>query len=96
MAEIVHPAGKLSALPASATFPSGHAASAFAFAHTVDRTMPGLALSLDLLAGAVAYSRVHTGVHYPGDVVVGSILGAEMAAMVTGALERERTRHSRR
>jgi undecaprenyl-diphosphatase len=30
----------------------------------------------------VAYSRVHTGVHYPGDVVVGSILGASTAAMV--------------
>ncbi|GAA2760855.1 phosphatase PAP2 family protein [Actinopolymorpha rutila] len=83
-------------MPTSATFPSGHAASAFAFAHTVGRTIPGLALPLGLLAGAVAYSRVHTGVHYPGDVVVGSIVGAGTAAMVTGALERERTRHGRR
>ncbi len=28
------------------------------------------------MAAAVAYSRVHTGVHYPGDVVVGSLVGA--------------------
>ena len=30
----------------------------------------------------VAYSRVHTGVHYPGDVVVGSVLGAGLAQVV--------------
>ena len=41
-----------------------------------------------LLAGAVAYSRVHTGVHYPGDVVIGSIVGAGTAAMVTAACDR--------
>jgi membrane-associated phospholipid phosphatase len=34
------------------------------------------------LAAAVAYSRVHTGVHYPGDVVIGSVTGAGTAAMV--------------
>ena len=28
------------------------------------------------MATAVAYSRVHTGVHYPGDVVIGALLGA--------------------
>ena len=27
------------------------------------------------LATVVAYSRVHSGVHYPGDVVVGSLVG---------------------
>ncbi|HEV8165001.1 MAG TPA: phosphatase PAP2 family protein, partial [Actinomycetota bacterium] len=36
----------------------------------------------------VAYSRVHTGVHYPGDVVLGSILGAATAAMVAAAFDR--------
>src|SRR5690348_14186546 len=43
--------------------PSGHAASAFAFAYTVSRHYPLLAVPLRLLAGAVAFSRVHTGVH---------------------------------
>jgi membrane-associated phospholipid phosphatase len=75
-------------MPESASFPSGHAASAFAFAYTVGRHLPGLGLPIRLLAGGVAYSRVHTGVHYPGDVVIGSILGAATAATVAAACDR--------
>jgi membrane-associated phospholipid phosphatase len=75
-------------MPASASFPSGHAASAFAFAHAVGRHLPALAVPTRLLAAAVAYSRVHTGVHYPGDVVVGSVAGAGTAAMVAAAADR--------
>lgn len=70
-------------MPRSTSFPSGHAASAFAFAYAVSRDLPRLAVPVGLLAGAVAHSRVHTGVHYPSDVVIGSILGAGTAAMVT-------------
>jgi membrane-associated phospholipid phosphatase len=54
----------------------------------VGRHLPGLAAPLRLLASGVAYSRVHTGVHYPGDVVAGSILGAGGAAMVAAAFDR--------
>jgi len=75
-------------MPASASFPSGHAASAFAFAYAVGRHLPVLALPVRLLAAAVAYSRVHTGVHYPGDVVVGSVAGAGTAAMVAAVADR--------
>jgi membrane-associated phospholipid phosphatase len=75
-------------MPESTSFPSGHAASAFAFAYGVGRHLPGLAVPIRLLAGGVAYSRVHTGVHYPGDVVAGSILGGGTAAMVAAALDR--------
>jgi membrane-associated phospholipid phosphatase len=75
-------------MPESASFPSGHAASAFAFAYAVGRHLPGLAVPIRLLAGAVAYSRVHTGVHYPGDVVIGSIVGAGTAATVAAACDR--------
>jgi undecaprenyl-diphosphatase len=75
-------------MPGSASFPSGHAASAFAFAYAVGRHLPGLGLPIRLLAGGVAYSRVHTGVHYPGDVVIGSILGAATAATVAAACDR--------
>ena len=63
-------------MPGSTSFPSGHSASAFAFAAAVGRDMPALALGLSLLAAAVAYSRVHTGVHYPGDTIVGAVIGA--------------------
>jgi membrane-associated phospholipid phosphatase len=73
------------AMPGSTSFPSGHAASAFAFAYAVSRDLPPAAVPVGLLAGAVAHSRVHTGVHYPSDVVIGSILGAGTAAMVTAA-----------
>jgi membrane-associated phospholipid phosphatase len=75
-------------MPASTSFPSGHAASAFAFAYAVGRRLPVLSVPVGLLAGAVAVSRVHTGVHYPSDVVIGSILGAGTAAMVTAAIDR--------
>jgi membrane-associated phospholipid phosphatase len=75
-------------MPASASFPSGHAASAFAFAYAVGRHLPALAVPIRLLAAAVAYSRVHTGVHYPGDVVVGSVTGAGTAAMVAAVADR--------
>jgi undecaprenyl-diphosphatase len=76
-------------MPESTSFPSGHSASAFAFAYTVGRHYPGLAVPIRLLASGVAYSRVHTGVHYPGDVVLGSIIGAGTAAMVGSASDRQ-------
>ncbi|MBF6297232.1 phosphatase PAP2 family protein [Nocardia amamiensis] len=79
---------RLVPMPESASFPSGHAASAFAFAYTVGRHYPALAVPIRLLASGVAYSRVHTGVHYPGDVVLGSVLGAGTSAMVAGARDR--------
>jgi membrane-associated phospholipid phosphatase len=75
-------------MPRSASFPSGHAASAFAFAYAVGRHLSVLAMPIRLLAAAVAYSRVHTGVHYPGDVVIGSVAGAGTAAMVAAVADR--------
>jgi undecaprenyl-diphosphatase len=75
-------------MPASSSFPSGHAASAFAFSYAVGRHLPTLAIPIRLLAGAVAYSRVHLGVHYPADVAVGSMVGSGIAAMVASAIDR--------
>jgi undecaprenyl-diphosphatase len=75
-------------MPVSASFPSGHSASAFAFASAVGRDLPWLALGLHLLAGGVAYSRVHTGVHYPGDTIIGAIIGASTAQVVSSLVDR--------
>jgi undecaprenyl-diphosphatase len=75
-------------MPASTSFPSGHAASGFAFASAIGRDQPGLGLALRFLAAAVAYSRVHTGVHYPGDVVVGALIGASTGQAVAGLVDR--------
>jgi membrane-associated phospholipid phosphatase len=69
-------------MPSSRSFPSGHSASGFAFAASVGHDIPALALPLRILAGAVAYSRVHTGVHYPSDALIGSIIGASVAETV--------------
>lgn len=75
-------------MPTSLSFPSGHSAAAFAFATGVGNRMPAAAVPLHALAGVVAYSRVHTGVHHPSDVVVGSVLGTVLAQLTTRVLDR--------
>ena len=75
-------------MPTSASFPSGHAASGFAFAAAIGQDQPWLGLALRFLAAAVAYSRVHTGVHYPGDTVVGALIGEGTGQAVAGLMDR--------
>jgi membrane-associated phospholipid phosphatase len=75
-------------MPDSTSFPSGHAASGFAFASAIGLDQPWLGLALRFLAAAVAYSRVHTGVHYPGDVVIGALIGAGAGQAVAGLMDR--------
>jgi len=74
-------------MPSSASFPSGHSASAFAFAVGAGRVWPAAGVPLRALAAAVAYSRVHTGVHYPGDVIAGSLIGAATADLSGDAVD---------
>lgn len=68
-------AATLIRMPRSTSFPSGHSASAFAFATGACGELPALAPLLFPLAGIVAYSRVHAGVHYPSDVAAGVAIG---------------------
>jgi membrane-associated phospholipid phosphatase len=77
-------------MPSSTSFPSGHAAAAFAFATGAGHVMPLSGLPLRALGALVAYSRVHTGVHYPSDVLAGALLGVALAQITTHALEQHR------
>jgi membrane-associated phospholipid phosphatase len=88
------PVARFVAMPQTTSFPSGHAASAFAFANGASFAVPALGLPLNAAAAVVAYSRVHTGVHYPADVVVGSITGAALAPLAVAL--RRGWRRSRR
>jgi len=62
--------------PSSPSFPSGHAATAFATATAVGMFCPRLRLPLLVAAALVALSRVYLGVHYWADIAVGATLGA--------------------
>ncbi len=69
-------------MPRSNSFPSGHSASAAAFTNAVGDVLPPLGGPLRVLASAVGFSRVHTGVHYPSDVLVGAVVGETIGEAV--------------
>jgi undecaprenyl-diphosphatase len=82
------PAARHVRMPSSTSFPSGHSASAFAFATGVGHVLAPAGIPLHGLAALVAYSRVHTGVHYPGDVVAGALVGTGLAQLTAHAFNR--------
>jgi undecaprenyl-diphosphatase len=82
------PLARLVPMPTSRSLPSGHAASAFAFATGAGQVLPREGAGLRALAALVAYSRVHTGVHFPADVIVGALIGTACAQTATSALDR--------
>ena len=73
---------RLARSPRTTSFPSGHAASAAAFATGVALEVPGLAVPVGALAAAVGASRVASRVHYPSDVLAGFALGTA-AGLIT-------------
>jgi undecaprenyl-diphosphatase len=83
--------GSLVALPGNASFPSGHAATAFAAATAIAVVSPRMRPYALGLAAAIALSRVYLRVHFPLDVLAGGIIGAALgvlAALVAMRLAR--------
>jgi undecaprenyl-diphosphatase len=68
----------------SSSFPAGHAATAVAGATLLSYIAPKGAFAFVLLAAAIGYSRVYVGVHYPGDVLVGVLVGAVVGCIAIG------------
>lgn len=78
----------------SASFPSGHTTGAFAFATALSLSYPRwyVVMPAYAWAGAVGYSRLHLGVHYPSDVLAGAVVGAG-TAWLTHKLNRRLATH---
>ncbi|NED79854.1 phosphatase PAP2 family protein [Streptomyces sp. SID11233] len=72
--------------PVTTSFPSGHAASAAAFATGVALESKGWGAVIAPVALSVAASRVYTGVHYPSDVLAGAALGIGAAFALRGVV----------
>jgi undecaprenyl-diphosphatase len=69
------------------SFPSDHAAAAFAIAAVAILVRPRLGVAAVVLACLVAYARVYVGVHYPGDVLGGALVGVVVGIVLTRLFE---------
>jgi membrane-associated phospholipid phosphatase len=78
----------------SPSFPSGHTSMAFSTATSLTLAYPKWYVYVPafLWAGAVGYSRMHLGVHYPSDVFVGALVGAGSAFLSSFLTEKIQTK----
>jgi maltose/moltooligosaccharide transporter len=74
------------------SFPSGHMAITAALAVATALAFPRLRYALWAYVGAVAFTRVMFGAHFPADVLAGTALGTASALLVALALDRIRRR----
>lgn len=76
----------LTPFPDHFSFPSGHACASMAVAMAVLLDTPLAGIPLLVIALAVGASRFYLRVHYLTDVVVGQVLGAVTAVLLTQSL----------
>ena len=73
----------------STSFPSGHTSTSFAVATALSRAYPKwyVIIPAYVWAGAVGYSRMYLGVHYPSDVFGGALLGTTTSWLLKPAFK---------
>jgi membrane-associated phospholipid phosphatase len=80
--------------PADSSFPSGHTAGSFAAATALAAFYPEERPMMLGVAGAVGFSRVYLGHHFPSDVLVGAgigmLIGKTASWLVSSVAERRR------
>ncbi len=67
--------------PGSSSFPSGHAADSAFLAAYLSTLHPKAVWACGLVAFLIAFSRIYNGVHYPGDVGAGALLGITLGVL---------------
>tara|TARA_B100001029_G_C15056147_1_gene454534 strand:+ start:289 stop:861 length:573 start_codon:yes stop_codon:yes gene_type:complete len=70
------------------SFPSNHAANSMAIATTFINILGQRYLVLLFLAFVTGYSRIYIGVHYPGDILAGFLLGWIVARLLILATDK--------
>jgi len=89
--EIIAGFSTLISPPADASFPSGHAALAFASAYGIYRILGArCGIPAYILAVIVAFSRLWVGAHFPSDVIFGAAIGVVCAVLSWKRLEKLR------
>jgi len=87
---VVQEVNLLIAQKATASFPSGHAMTAFVFAQLIYFWNKKYGIIAYVLAFLVAFSRIYAGVHYPLDTIAGVILGIGIAFIIEYLFEKYR------
>ncbi|NLL77504.1 MAG: phosphatase PAP2 family protein [Clostridiales bacterium] len=83
--------GLLIRIPRDYSFPSGHSMVGFAGATAVWKMNKGWGVAALILAGSIAFSRLYLFVHWPSDVLIGSIIGILLAILIFEIENRVRT-----